>query len=483
MPDANADSAAAEHDVNGPYRTKPEDTAQMPGGIPYIIGNEAAERFSFYGMKAILTVYMTKYLVDSAGRPDHFSPEQAKEAVGWFGAAVYATPILGALLADTVLGKYRTIMALSLLYCLGHGVLAMIDLQMGGIEPRWILFAGLALISLGAGGIKPCVSSHVGDQFSHRNQHLMTRVYGWFYFSINFGSTFAQILIPLLLAWYGAAVAFGLPGVLMGVATLVFWLGRRQYAHIPPAGMRFWQETFSPDGLRALKNLSPLLLFAAPFWALFDQTASAWVIQAESMDRFFLEVGGWRLEPTPEQLQAVNPILVMLLVPLMSYAVYPWLEQFIKVTPLRKIGAGLVFAALSFAVVAVAESKITAGETPHAWWQVLAYLILTVGEVLLSITLLEFFYTQAPKSMKSVILAVYMLSVSLGNVITAVVNRVIRADDGAVLLPGASYYWFFVGLIAVTAVLYTIWSRFYRGQTYIQGDGQPTGEQPAAEPG
>ncbi|MEM6329979.1 MAG: MFS transporter, partial [Planctomycetota bacterium] len=327
----------------------------MPGGIPFIVGNEAAERFSFYGMKAILAVFMTKYLLNASGEEAFFSNEAAKEAVSWFNTAVYATPVLGALLADTLLGKYRTIVSLSLLYCVGHGVLALLDfepLMAMGVEPKWILFLGLGLISLGAGGIKPCVSSHVGDQFGHRNKHLMSKVYGWFYFSINFGSTFAQLLIPILLLKMGPAVAFGVPGVLMAIATFAFWLGRHEYAHIPPAGGKFWAETFGPDGLRALLNLTPLLFFAAPFWALFDQTAHAWVLQAENMDRAFT-LGPIGFDLTADQMQAVNPIFVMILVPLFTYGLYPWLGRFFEVTPLRKVGAGMVFAAAWFAIIAL----------------------------------------------------------------------------------------------------------------------------------
>src|SRR5690606_12300273 len=113
---------------------------------------------------------------------------------------------------------------------------------------------------------------------------------------------------------------------------------------------------------------------------------------------------------------------------------YPFVDKFVKVTPLRKIGTGLALAALSFAIVAHAESLIVQGQTPSAWWQVLAYLVLTSGEVMLSITLLEFFYTQAPRSMKSVIMAVYLLSVSLGNIITAVVNMIM--ENGSLQLDG-----------------------------------------------
>ena len=99
------------------YATEPVQTSRMPGGIPYIIGNEAAERFSFYGMKAILTVFMTKHLLDVYGVEAPMSDEQAKEWVHNFTAAVYFFPIFGAILSDWLLGKYRTILALSMIYC------------------------------------------------------------------------------------------------------------------------------------------------------------------------------------------------------------------------------------------------------------------------------------------------------------------------------------------------------------------------------
>jgi POT family proton-dependent oligopeptide transporter len=457
------------------YRTTPYDIKTMPPGIPYIIGNEAAERFSFYGMKAILTVFMTKFLVDAMGQPDHMSPEQAKATMGWFVAAVYATPFLGAILSDTILGKYRTIISLSLFYCVGHAVLAGMEVNWGpNIQPRWILFAGLAFIAFGAGGIKPCVSAHVGDQFGRHNQELLPRIFGWFYFSINFGSTFSTLLTPVLLDWYGPGWAFGIPGILMGLATLVFWMGRNKFVHIPPAGSKFFTETIGPDGLRALINLIPLLVFVAPFWSLFDQTASAWVIQAEMMNRTFIDIhlGSTHvvIAPSPAQLQAVNPILVMLFIPLFAYVIYPFVGRFLTITPLRKLGVGFFLAALSFVIPALLEAKISSGETPHAIWQIFAYVILTASEILVSITTLEFFYTQAPRRMKSFLMAFQLLAVSLGNVFTAIVNSVIERPDGSLLLEGASYYWFFVGVMFVSTLLFILWSQFYRGQTYIQGE-------------
>ena len=453
------------------YRTAPDPSqSRMPGGIPYIVGNEAAERFSFYGMKAILAVFLTKHLVGLDGDPDNLTDEQAKAAIGWFVASAYATPFIGAIIADRYLGKYRTILWLSLFYCAGHALMAMVDTSLAEtIRSRYILFIGLALIACGSGAIKPCVTAHVGDQFGPSNKHLLPRVYSWFYFSINLGAIASQLLTPRLLNHpsFGPAWAFGVPGVLMAIATFMFWLGRNQFVHVPPAGPAFWKETFSAEGVRALLNLLPLLLFVAMFWSLFDQTASAWVFQADKMD-LRLPLLGITLDPS--QMQAINGMFVLTLVPLFSIVVYPAVNRFISVTPLRKIGAGLFIAAGSFAVSALIEQRITDGQTPSIAWQVLAYFILTAAEVLISITMLEFFYTQAPRRMKSFVMAFCMISISIGNVFTALVNTYIEREDGTVLLPGASYYWFFAAAMLVVAIGYLAWAPFYRGNSYLQGE-------------
>ena len=109
------------------YLSAPLPGQGMPGGMPFIIGNEAAERFSFYGMRAILVVFMTQYLVGTGGALDVMSEEEAKGWYHLFVSAVYLTPLLGALLSDGVLGKYRTIILLSLVYCAGHAALALDD--------------------------------------------------------------------------------------------------------------------------------------------------------------------------------------------------------------------------------------------------------------------------------------------------------------------------------------------------------------------
>ena len=222
------------------YRTTPDVQSTMPSGVPYIIGNELAERFSFYGMKGILTVFMTKYLVDAAGQPDYLSDENAKVVYHLFTAGAYFFPLIGAIIADVLWGKYKTILWISLMYCVGHACLVLMDL--GPITGEWdmtpFLFAGLILIAIGAGGIKPCVSAHVGDQFGSDNKHLLTQIFNWFYFAINLGAAVSSILTPIFLATVGPWLAFGLPGMLMAIATFMFWLGRHSFPARKPSSKR-----------------------------------------------------------------------------------------------------------------------------------------------------------------------------------------------------------------------------------------------------
>ncbi|BBO34880.1 POT family MFS transporter [Lacipirellula parvula] len=458
---------------NSAYRTTPQQIETMPPGIGYIIGNEVAERFSFYGMRAILYVFMTEHLMSAAGSPAVMDKETATEWQHWFMVGVYALPLFGAILSDWLLGKYRTIITLSLAYCLGHAVLALVDFpQVTGAEPKTLLLIALCLLSLGAGGIKPCVSAHVGDQFGSQNKQLLPRIFQWFYFSINLGAAGSMILTPRLLANFGPGVAFGVPGVLMAIATFVFWLGRHEFVHIPATGNRLFTEIISPDSRRAIFNLMPVFVFTMMFFCLFDQTQSRWVEQAKSMNR---NVMGFDFNPS--EFQAVNSIFVLILVPIFGTIIYPTCERFFAVTPLRKIGAGLFVTAISFAICALVQKWIDGGGHPHIAWQVLAYIVITAGEVLVSITVLELSYTQAPQKIKSFMMGVFMLvAIAGGNVLTAVVNGKIKAFEAAGyrFLTGENYYWTFTIAMVATAVVFVAWSQFYRGQTYIQGEEAST---------
>jgi len=439
------------------YITAPLKTDKMPPGIPYIIGNEAAERFNFYGMRAVLVVFMTQYLVNRSGARDTMNENEANQWYHWFVASNYFFPMLGAIISDVFWGKYRTIFWVSLVYCAGSVVLALDHTRLG-------LGLGLGLIALGAGGIKPCVSSHVGDQFGPDNQPLLARAFGWFYFSVNFGSFFSILLIPWLLEHYGPGMAYGVPAVLMLLAAFVFWSGRYKFAHIPPKGKAFLQETMTPASLAAMGRLIVLFAFVAIFWSLWDQSGGEWVLQAAKMDLHFAGIN-W----LSSQIQALNAIMILAFIPLFQYFIYPTVSRVFPLTPLRKIGLGLIVTGLSFLVSAWIETQLASGLKPSIGWQIPAYALLSAGEVMVSITALEFAYTQAPTHLKAVVQALYLLSVSAGNAFTALVHFFIANPDGTTKLHGAAYYNFYAYLSIGCVAVWIFVAKAYKEKTYLQG--------------
>ena len=455
---------------------RPGNAPRWPKQIAFIVGNEACERFSFYGMRNILTVFLVDFMLRDL--PAGERGPHAKEVFHLFVMAAYFTPLLGGFLADRFWGKYRTILWLSLVYCAGHACLAMFDHHKVGF------YSGLFLIALGAGGIKPCVGSFVGDQFTEANKSLLPKVFGAFYWSINLGSFFASLFIPKLLKLYGPSVAFGIPGVLMAIATLIFWLGRRYYRELPPRGRDphaflpvVWSALRAPrapgvrwldrartdhppaavEGARAVFGVLKIFAFIPFFWMLFDQKASAWVLQARGMD---LQVGPFTFEPA--QLQFINPALVMLLVPLTTGLLYPALDRTRwRLTPLRRMTLGMFVGALSFVMVAAIQVALDDGNKLSVLWQIAPYIALTLAEVLISVTGLEFAYSQAPPSMKGTINACWLLTTAVANLVVAVVTRLN-------VFTGAASFMFYATLVTIAGIALALVARRHVTRDYFR---------------
>ena len=512
----------------------PESAARMPRQIPFIIGNEGCERFSFYGMRNILTIFLSTMLLTYL--PEGEREGAAKDVFHIFVIGVYLFPLLGGWLSDRFFGKYNTVMWFSLVYCAGHGCLALFDDQRNGF------YTGLFLIALGSGGIKPLVSAFVGDQFDKHNKHLAKVVYDAFYWIINFGSLFASILMPIFLRDFGPSIAFGIPGILMLVATIVFWAGRNRYVMVPPtppdpdsflnvvrtalftrvsdqgrpglalaglglllalvsllllswvvgfvaafglalvcllglAGAGTWIQldrarTVHPaeaiDGVRAVLRLLVAFGLITPFWSLFDQKASTWVLQATHM-----------VKPEwfdPQQMQALNPALVMILIPFNNLVLYPILRRRgYEPTALRRITTGMAFAGMAWVVVGFMQLRIDSGAPLSIVWQILPYILLTMGEVWVSATGLEFSYSQAPPSMKGVIMSFWFLGVTVGNVWVLLANKTVRAD--AVIariqetgLGVTAFLMFFFAVFAfLAAIAFGMYARRYKMVDYYRG--------------
>lgn len=502
-------------------------TGKLPRQIPYIIGNEGCERFSFYGMRNILVPFLISSVLLSY-LPADARDGAAKDVFHTFVIGVYFFPLLGGWISDRYFGKYNTVLWLSLVYVAGHACLALFEDNRNGF------YAGLLLIALGSGGIKPLVSSFVGDQFDQSNKHLAKVVYDAFYWIINFGSFFASLLMPKFLAAYGPSVAFGIPGILMAIATVIFWAGRRKYVHVPPsppnphsflrvvrtalfdtgggagtslaiAGMVLavgalflipllgfvesvliglgllialggggaWMQLdrargqhpdVAVDGVRAVLRILIVFAFVTPFWSLFDQKSSTWILQGREMVMPHDTVWwpSW-LVTEPAQMQALNPIMVMLLIPFNNLVLYPALRRMgFEVTALKRMGWGIAFSGIAWVVAGWLQLSIDGGDPTSIAWQVLPYLLLTFGEVLVSATGLEFAYSQAPHAMKGVIMSFWLLSVSYGNLWVLLTNAAVRneavtAQIASTGLSEPAFLMFFFAIFAFVAAAAFAW--------------------------
>jgi proton-dependent oligopeptide transporter, POT family len=470
-----------------PPATTPS-SLRWPPQIKFIIGNEACERFSYYGIRSILALYISQVLFQHL--PAGEAKDRATEIIHLFIFANYFTPLLGAWLSDKLWGRYYTILYVSLIYCLGNLILAI------GVGSTWGLYLGLGFIAIGSGGIKPCVSAFCGDQFRPEQSSLLQKAYGLFYWSINFGSFFSFLVIPWLKEEWGYRVAFGVPGLLMLVATIIFWLGRKYYTRMPPSrqtksagffqviwyaltnlgqrkpGQSMWdvaRQRFSEREVDAARSVGPILSVFAPiciFWSLFDQTSSTWVMQGNKMIAFTLGQTGLKIGA--EQMQSMNPAFVMMLVPLMLW-LYPRVEKLtgVRVSPLRRMGTGLVLAAVSYLIVGALQTRVDAGMQLSVLWQTIPYLILTTGEVLLSTTGLEFAFTQAAAEMKSTIMSFWLLTVAFGNLFVPILTKfksylISSAGEGASASVNPSTFYLYAGLTFAVAIIFALIATRYK---------------------
>ena len=467
------------------------ESRHWPRQIKYIIGNEACERFSYYGMAGILAGYISGQLIAGGlGK----SEDYATTVIALFKSFNYFTPLLGAWLSDKLIGRYKTIFWVSLFYCAGHGTLACSDL-FGPQGKLNCLFVGLTLIAFGSGGIKPCVSAFMGEQFRPEQSHLMQKAYGAFYWAINFGSFFSFLVVPWVKDHHGYSPAFAIPGILMAIATYIFWSGRKLYVYVPTnrekkhagffqvifttlfarrdAAKSFWENArgrFSENEVSAARSVLPILFVFATipmFWALYDQGNSTWVLQGLKMANVKL-LG---LDIGAEQMQSLNPLLIMLFVPIFTLGIYPRIGRW--ASPLRRMSVGLFLASLSFVVVALIQKRLEAGAQLNILWQTWPYIIITAAEVLVSTTGLEFAFREAAAEMKSLIMSFWLLTVAAGNLFVALLTKYLPTDaHGGDASVSSGRFMLYAGMMFGVAVLFSLIAVFYQYRDQAAAEGR-----------
>uniref|UniRef100_A0A673T577 Solute carrier family 15 member 2 n=1 Tax=Suricata suricatta TaxID=37032 RepID=A0A673T577_SURSU len=381
--------------------------SNYPLSIAFIVVNEFCERFSYYGMKAVLTLYFLYFL--------HWNEDTSTSIYHAFSSLCYFTPILGAAIADSWLGKFKTIIYLSLVYVLGHVVKSLGALPILGGQMVHIVLSlvGLSLIALGTGGIKPCVAAFGGDQFEEKHAEERTRYFSVFYLSINAGSLISTFITPMLrgdVQCFGEdcyALAFGVPGLLMVIALVVFAMGSKIYRKPPPEGnivtqvvkciwfaisnrfnnrsgdfpkRQHWldwaAEKYPKQLIMDVKALTRVLFLYIPlpmFWALLDQQGSRWTLQATRMNGNLV----------------LNPLLVLIFIPLFDLVIYRLVSKCgINLSSLRKMAVGMILASLAFAVAAAVEIKINRMTPPQPGPQEIFLRVLNLADDEVKVTVL-----------------------------------------------------------------------------------------------
>lgn len=402
-----------------------------PKHVLIILANEFCERFSYYGMKAFLVLYFTEAL--------NFGDSTAVAIYHSFVVLCYFTPLIGAMIADGWLGKFKTILYVSIIYAIGLILMTITAIPFNDTYNVWAPFIGLTLIAFGTGGIKPNVSSFGGDQFSPDQQRQKTSFFSLFYMAINIGSLLSTVITPLIRGYVYCfddncyTLAFGIPAALMVVSEVIFLIGSKWYTKIPPGESilrrmfgcvgtaikrkcgccssknqieirdtenkietkKHWLDYAAPDydkqfisDVKDVFRVSWLFIPLPVFWSLFDQQGSRWTLQATQMDG---DLGGFVF--LPDMIQVLNPLIVVALVPIFESLLYPCFDKLrIPNRPLQRMTAGMTFAATAFLLAGLLQIAIDKDLPPKLKTDESRYQIVNPSPCDVNVTTLDGFF-------------------------------------------------------------------------------------------
>lgn len=419
-----------------------------PTGFWFFFWGELAERSCYYGMRAILFLYVAREL--------DFGDDNASTIVSLFIAACYLLPLIGGYLADNFFGKYGTIVGFSLPYILGQLLLTIDSQQILGISPRSFLFVSLGLLAMGSGVIKPNISTLMGltyDQHRPGQTQLRSDAFSLFYMAINIGAFASSLVVPWLRSHYGYRMAFLFPAALMAAALLLFAMGKPFYAR-EVIGRTQKTPAERREQWSVLSKLFSLFLVITFFWMIFDQSTTTWIRFAQN--DFDPHLFGFHVDP--DQVQALNPLFIVALLPVVSIGLWRLLGRMgLHVRPTDKMLVGFLFTAAGMALMAAAGFIASPDHKVSLWWQVVTFLLITLAELCISPVGLELAFTAAPPSMKGFITGCFLLTVFFGNILNSFLTRLYGP-----LGPGKYFGLLTVILLVVTLAFLLVARRFNR---------------------
>jgi POT family proton-dependent oligopeptide transporter len=434
-----------------------------PKGFWFIFWGELAERCAYYGVRALFVVYMVDVLFKDAIPDKDARGDWAQTVAFAFKAACYFTPLIGGLIADRYLGKYWTIVGFAVPYVFGPVLL--------GVPIPWVYYLGLGILCIGSGVIKPNISTLMGmtyDQKRPGETQLRTDAFYMYYFAINVGSTFSYAVLPEISKAFGYPIAFAIPSVLMAAALAFFALGKKHYA-VEVISRREPTPEERAERRQVLARIFGVFGMIVLWWMVYDQNDVTWTLFIkDQVDLHFLG-----RDILPNQPGSLNPILILVLVPVINL-LFKWVDPTgLKFPATRKIMVGFLIMALTAGVMSLAGFLAASTETKVSmWWIVLAFFLLTASEVLVSTIGLELAFTAAPNTMKSFVTACFLMTVFAGNLINIPVTR-LYVPMGA----GPFFALMAAVMVAIAVGIIPVGRKFNR-QSAVPADVPPTPVEP-----
>lgn len=379
-----------------------------PKGLYILFFTEMWERFSFYGMRALLVLYLVaKTTAQNKGLG--WAQDNALQLYGWYGMLVYVMGIPGGIVADKILGQKKAVLIGGILLVLGHGILA--------IEAMWAFYTGIGLIICGVGLLKPNISTMVGGLYP-KGDIRRDKGFTIFYIGINVGSLLASLIVGYVGEIYGWHKGFGLAGVGMLFGLITYCYGQKYLANtgnfLGKAQNEVDRAAFKkPLTSREKDRIIVLLisfLIVVVFWGAYEQAGGLLNIYAqEKTNRMLL---GWQVPAS--WFQALNPFFIMVLGTLVaSY----WAKRKLakkESSALYKMALGTIIMGLGFLFMSAATVQFKNSGSSAMYWLVLTYLFNTVGELCLSPVALSYTTKLAPAKYASLMMGVYFAMTGFG---------------------------------------------------------------------
>ncbi len=415
-----------------------------PKGLYILFFTELWERFSYYGMRAILVLFLISTV--DGGNPGYGWDEgDALALYGWYTMLVYVMSIPGGWIADKVWGQKRTVLIGGLLLCAGHGILA--------LENIYAFYTGLALIVLGVGGLKPNISTMVGGLYPPGDDRR-DKGFTIFYIGINVGAFLSALIVGYVGENYGWHYGFGLAGIGMLVGQAVFMWGQKYLKGVGEA-----TKDLDPVEARARKQpLSPIerdrmlvmfisFLLIIVFWGAFEQAGGLMNIytkQKTNLDLSFIDFtvpASW--------FQSVNAFFIVTLgVPIASFWVY-WKRKGKESSSLFKMAIGVIIMGWGFLFMSAASLQFEAEGSSAMYWLVLAYLFHTVGELCASPVALSFITKLAPLKYASFMMGAYFAATGIGNKVAGLLGEWSQSAGELEIFTGIAIFCTAIGLLVI----------------------------------